>query len=335
MPDIAPVAAETVVAPVVTEAAPVAELSGDALMEQALKELAAPDAESVAVEPAKADPAPAVVETPPSEEELSKSWTAYRAKQKRLVAERAAFAEEQRKSTERQATLDKRQAELDSIETEGKTNPVKALERLGYTKDQVLEFLASDGKIPPEVMLKNAAAEQQKKLDDIQKKLDEQTAEAEERKKASIEAQRQQERVSVERGVAESMVDVLVQEKAKYPTLLRVAQKAGPEALKMVLNEVAEHFKKTKNVLAISDAMVQVEQALKAHAAIFVDAQAAAAVADTRQAGAVEPANPGNIEPISSKTANARGVLAKKPVEELTDDEAMELATAQLKGAAE
>lgn len=351
MPDPVPAAAPATAAPAAPAPAPAASTStqspaapAEGTLEAALAHFA-PTSEGVSQETEASAPppdgtapeAPAQTQQPaeplPDAKELSNAFAAYKRKHKALVADREALTKREAEFKAREEALAKRETELNQTFEEGRTNPIAALTKLGYSKEQVLEFLASDGKIPHDVLLKQATEAQKAELEAIKKDIEAQKAEQKRRETEAAEQRRQQDLRGFEHRVGTEIVDILTTPDgmAKYPVLLRVAKKSGPDALRAVLNNMAQHYMKEKKPLAISDAMMQAERAFKAHAEIFVDLQPqTTTVPDPRQAGAVEPANPGSIEPIPANSSTVRGVVKKKTLDEMDDDERWEVAMGHL-----
>ena len=315
-----------------TEVAEPAELSEEARMEAALAELSG---EAPKSKPKTNEKKPEVEkkEEIPSIEEQSRSFAALKHKTQRFNDERAAFTAEKTKHEEtvaaQKAELAALRAELDGRREKAKKTPLDAMRELGWTPDQIVKYLSSGGEVPQERIYEGLRDELKKELDSLREetKKERETREAEAKQRAEAqEAEKTREMsVAFQRKVGVEMVDVYKSEPDKFKHVGRKMRRDPGPVHREVLNLIAAEFSKTKKVLAISDAMLQIER----EAASWFDEDQ---VADPGQAGAVvESANPGSIEPIPKLETARRGNLPpKKTLEEMTSEEREELALREL-----
>lgn len=317
--------------PSVEQATTETDLSDDAEAReaQALAELTGKTAEKKTEPKAEEKPKEEPI---PSIEEQSRSFAALKHKTKRFEAEREAFAAEKTKQdtthSERMTALEKREAEFNArVERAAKT-PLEALKELGWTPEQLLKYVGDNGEIPQERLYETLEKKFQAKLDEIKSETEKQTKEREAREAEAKKARDSEAVAGFERRVGEEIVEIVsdAAEAAKFPQLRKLLRttKGARMVHRGVLNQLAEAYTKTKKPLAISDALIQAE---KEAAELFDDGS------DPQQAGAVQPANPGSIEPIPKLDTVKRGVAPKKELDELTAEEREELALRELRGA--
>lgn len=282
-------------------------------------------------------------EKPPDEVELSKAFAALTAKERRFNerkekqnADLLAREAKLKKDLE-DFTASKEKAEWQGWRDRAKQSPLTALVEAGWTKEQIIKYIASDGEIPVERF-----------QDEFKVQLDERTKElrAEQAKlKEELENDRtEQQRLrnireaqSYEARVVTEIDDMLSTEAERYRFASRVPKN---ELYPRVLNRMITHYRETgaKNedgrgeVLAVSDAMLYIEKEAERIASWFQTQQAAS------QGGTVESGKPGaakpeteEARPISQRESSARGVKKTNP-DDMTDDERAEEALRILTG---
>lgn len=267
--------------------------------------------------------------------EISKSFAALKHKTKRFDDDRAAFNAEktefEAKKTADSADFEKQRSEFNAHVEMAKKNPLSALKALGWSPEQLYAYIEKDGQVPPERLIESAKAELKKELEDLRA---ERAKETEEKKARDAEALKAEQRTQADgfaRRVGLEIADVADAEVAKYPYTRNVILKNPGLVHRAVLNSIASHMAKEKKVLAVSDAMMQFEEQAKANAEMLGLPPISS---DPRQAGAVQPANPGNIEPISKSDAAKSGLVPKRAPDEMSDDERYELGLRLARGEA-
>lgn len=139
----------------------------------------------------------------PDETEVSRRYAKVHAQEQRLKARQQAFLQEQE-------AFKARAAEVEQYQSLAKSDPVKLLERAGWTKDQVIDWIRSDGKIEPEKLIKDL---DERYKSEIQKMREEREAE-----KAAFEAEKRQREVKqVEQMLTDEVSSLL--SAGKYPIL--------------------------------------------------------------------------------------------------------------------
>lgn len=266
----------------------------------------------------------------PSIEEQSRSFAALKHKTQRFNEERAAFAEEKRAFEETQAKdkaeIEKLRTELEGRRERAKKTPLEALKELGWTPDQLLQYIGENGEIPKDRLFQTLKEEMQKELEEVRNETKKEREAREAAEAENLKKRQAEESSAFQRRVGMEIVDIATQEAEKYKYLNKILRKDPGAIHREVLNRIAHAYKTTKKPLAVSDAMLQIE---KQQADWFEDQP------DPQQAGAVKPANPGSIEPIPKLDTAKRGVAPKKELDELTEEEREELALRIAKGEVE
>lgn len=142
----------------------------------------------------------------PDETEVSRRFAKVHAQEKRLKERQQAFLQEQE-------AFKAARAEVDEYRTLAKSDPVKLLERAGWTKDQVIEWIRSDGKIEPEKLIKDL---DERYKSEIQKLKEEREAE----KRAFEQEKRAREVKQVEQMLTDEVSSLLGA--GKYPILASI-----------------------------------------------------------------------------------------------------------------
>lgn len=206
------------------------------------------------------------------------------------------------------------------------TSPLAALKALGWTYDQLVEYVAKEGIIPTEklrsdfkVELDEASKASRTELEEIKKELAASKAEKE-RNAAEQRARDYESRVH-------STIDAEIEANpGKYAHLARVPKDRRNSA---ILAHMVEHYQKNGEALAITDAMLYGEKEAKEYASWYATEAA-------RQEGAVKSANPGaakpetEARPLTQRDTAVRGV--QKEPDDMTDEEREEEAMRILAG---
>lgn len=202
---------------------------------QARKILFDKEAEEAAKpEPAKVEPPKK--EEPPPETEISKRFAKVHAQEKRLSERQKAFLAEQE-------AFKSARAEVEEFRSLAKSDPVKLLEQAGWTKDQIIDWIRSDGKIEPEKLIKDLDSKYQQ---EIQRMREEREAE-----KAALESERRQRDVQK---VEQMLVDEVSHHlgSGRFPILASITQGDAEErgSLDQRVKEITlQVFQKTKKAV--------------------------------------------------------------------------------------
>lgn len=302
---------------------PAADLGEDALLEKALGELNGEEPPAAQAEPEKPKPAPAPKKDAApdgwDEAQASRAFAKLSAEQKRFDARKQEQSQKYLADVAsfeaKQKAFEQESAEWRTAVSKAKDSPLQALKALGWTYDQLVQYVAKEGVIPSEKLRSDLKLE----LDEVSKSS---RAELEAVKKELAEAKAERERQAAmekartyETSVYEGVDAALAAEPEKFRHLARIPAERRNTA---ILNYMVAHYEKTGEALAISDAMLYGEQEAKEYASWYASEAA-------RQEGAVQSANPGaakpetEARPISQRDQSVRGV--QKDPDEMTDEE--------------
>lgn len=333
--------AAAVVETPVTEGTGGAEPSLDDVIAAAQAEIGMETPAETPAEPAQPDPVDAK-----RKEELSKDGTLSAEKLSAAFAklraqERRSKARAQELEAQKQAILrareevDGRVKEATPLLELAKTNPTEYLLKSGWTRQQIADFIVSDGKIPTERLVAEADERIRKQLEEVdgrQKEIDRRQREFEER----VAREKTQ-------GAAreyESLVYQQVQgSAAQFPLVMAQAALDAEETgdadpartvQKAVLNYVSRHYKQQveqgvehPKALAPRDALAYFEKRLERQKQVLAGGVPG-------QAGAGKAAsNPGAGQPraLTNGATSERGVT---PLPNGDDEEARQLAVEKL-----
>lgn len=170
------------------------------------------------------------------EAKLSKRFAKVDAQEKRLSERQKAFLAEQEGFKTRVEQLEQR-------ETLAKQDPVAFLEQTGWTKDQIIDWIRSDGKIEPEKLIKDLDSKYQQ---EIQRMREEREAE-----RASFEQEKRQRDVQK---VEQMLVDEVSHHlgSGKFPILASITQGDAEErgSLDQRVKEITlQVFRKTQKAV--------------------------------------------------------------------------------------
>ncbi len=249
----------------------------------------------------KPEPEPEAKE---DEVQLSKKWAKVRAQEDRLVKRQKEFAEQQRAFEATKTEFESLKSKLTEERALVTSDPVQFLASQGWTKDRIVEWIQSDGKVDPEILVKQFSEKHQKELEELK-------AERErERQELMLEKQARQ----IE--TLKSQLDAEVSVMAKEPdfALLQkfIAKKGEAGVQKRVRDIIAQVWNQKKEVVDPRDVLVYLEREL-----------AEIQLGDSPgQVPAARPANPAAVEPkpITNQATSQRTVV---PVDyDETDPEA-------------
>jgi hypothetical protein len=212
------------------------------LIQQALAEL-----DGQTEEQPKVDEKPKVEEKPKEEEsqtKLSKGFAKLAAKEERHERR---VAEDTAKAQQREADFAAREAKLKPLEeaqARAANSPLEALQLLGYSYKDLVDYVMADGKIPPEKFVERFTQQQKSEFDQVRAELE---AIKNERQQAQQAWEAQQEMSRNEHSVKTLFVDGGAG-LSKYP-LFADKWGEGPENQQMLMvdvnNALTMHFNQT------------------------------------------------------------------------------------------
>lgn len=255
-------------------------------------------AEKVEPTKPKVEEKPKPEEKPKDEVELSKKWARLSAQEDRLVARQKQAAETLKQLEAREAAIAEREALA--------KDPVEFLSKQGWDKDRIVKWIQDDGKIDPEVMVKQLDEKYRTEIENLKKEREQERQELE-----STRRTRDMERVE---GALNDEVMQLAKTDAELGVLKRLVeknpQKFEPFIQKRVGTIIREVWNKTFNkgehegtnrgtVVDPRDALLYLQTEL-----------AELQLADPGQAPAVRSANPVAVEPtpITNQATSQRQV---------------------------
>lgn len=246
-------------------------------------------------EPTKPEgqPKPKPEEKPDEDLVQSKKWAKLRAQEDRLVKRQKEFAEEQKAWGERTKTIEAREAAI--AEREALVNdPLALLSKAGWTKEKIVEWIQSDGKVDPELLIKQISEKHQREIEELR-------AERAREREELEGTKRQREFQRVEGALYAAVSDEL--KSGEDLGLLQKLIAKNPKQEAFLQRRVGEVIRtvwdKTQEVVAPRDALLYLQQEL-----------AAIQLADPGPAPAVKPANPAAVEPrpITNQATSQRSV---------------------------
>ncbi len=168
------------------EAAPFDEAAARGAAMKLLEGAEPAPAEVLETEPEKSAP---VVEKPEpqSEDELTKEWIRFRNQEKRFkdrarehTAEREAFGKERE-------SFAKEQAALQATRERAKKEPLAALQELGWSFEDLVNYVGKSGQIPQEKLINDLKLQQNEELQKIRDEIEQsKKAQAEQEKAATV-----------------------------------------------------------------------------------------------------------------------------------------------------
>ncbi len=228
---------------------------------------------------------------------LSKKWAKFHAQEKRLVERQKKFAEEQR-------SLETTRTEIESLrsklaEREAQMNdPVAFLASAGWTKDQIVQWIQSDGKVEPEILIKQLSEKHQKEMEELRA----------EREREREELKRERTKRELDRVGAEldSEVSTMLKGDPEFGLLQKFVAKKGEAGVqKRVKDIIAKVWGEKQQVVDPRDVLVYLEREL---------AEIQLSDPSPGQAPAVKTANPVAVEPkpITNQATSQRTVVPQE-----------------------
>lgn len=252
--------------------------------------------EEGAEEPPAPAPAPPKVEEKPKDEiALSKEWARVSAQEKRLKEKQRVYLEQNTAlQGEREAVLKAKQEHEALI-----NDPVAFLSKAGWDKDKIVQWIQSDGKVEPEILIKQLSEKHQREMEELR------SERKREQEELNLTRQtREMERVEGELG---QEVKTMVSTDPELAILKRLVSK-DPKKFEAFIDGrvkkiITDVWKKSKQAVDPRDALLYLQSEL-----------AELQLADPGQAPAVKPATPAAVEPtpITNQATASRTV---RPVE--------------------
>lgn len=248
-------------------------------------------------------------EKPKDEIELSRKWAKYNDQNERLVKrQKAHLAEVETKTKE----LSDREAKLAAREALH-NDPVKYLVDHGWTKDQIVDWIKSDGKVDPEILVKQLESRHQQQIEELRKEREREKAEFQ-REQEDRQRQREMQRVENE---LNQEVKQLVDSDSELGVLKRLVAKK-PEKFEAFVNKrvgeiIREVWRRTFDPETETGRTVDPREALLYLQSELAELQ----LTDPGQAPAVKPATPVAVEP----TPITNGATSQRVVRSTQVDE--------------
>jgi hypothetical protein len=230
------------------------------------------------------------------EVQLSKKWAKVRAQEDRLVKRQKEFAEQQRAFEASKSEVESLKTKL--AEREAQMNdPVKFLAAAGWTKDRIVEWIQSDGKVDPEILVKQFSEKHQKELEELKAER--------ERERQELLVEKQSRQLETLKHELDTEVATMAKTDPEFALLQKFIAKKGEAGVqKRVRDIIAQVFNQKKQVVDPRDVLVYLEREL-----------AEIQLGDSPgQVPAARPANPVAVEPkpITNQATSQRTVV---PVE--------------------
>ncbi len=235
---------------------------------------------------AKAEPEkPKEADRSEDEIALSRQWKRFRQDRKELDAKFREFEAKGKAFEEREAKLAAREAKH--------ADPIAYLSELGWTKEKIVEFIQSDGKVDPELLVKQFSEKTQRELEELRAER--------QREKEQLELERTQRKLDSLAAQLDAEVATMVDGEA-YPLLKRFAAKKGIQGIQgRVRDAIARVWQQKQEVVAPEDALAYFENEL---AEIQLgDAPGQLPAVQSAKAAAVEP------KPITNQATSQRVVV--------------------------
>lgn len=230
-----------------------------------------------------------------SEDDLTKEWIRFRNQDKRLKERAREFSDEKGAFATEKETFAKEQSEFRATQERAKKEPLAALQALGWSFEDLVNYVGKNGQIPQEKLLNDLKLQNNEELKKIRDEIEaSKKAQAEQEKQATISKYE----TLVEQEVRTSL--------AQYPHLQAIAEGEGfnEEVLPGVFKFLHQNALSGK-YLPPSAAMQYYEQRLSMMAA--------------RLPGRTSPAPGGSVkseQPEAAKPSNGHSSLTNDDVSE-------------------
>jgi hypothetical protein len=246
----------------------------------------------------EAKPKPVEPPKPKAEEKdeiaLSKKWAKVTAQEDRLV-------KRQKEHAAKEDALKEREAKIAAAEQK-MNDPVAYLAERGWTKDQIVQWIQSDGKVDPEILVKQLDERHRKEIEELRAERAKEREELE-----NTRRQRDMERVTSE--LAREVKHLYLNDSEL--SLVKTLVEKNPKKFESFMQSRVEQIIRTvwdreKQVVDPRDALLYAQQEL-----------AELQLANPGQAPAVKPATPVAVEP----TPITNGATSSRTVRPVDYDE--------------
>lgn len=228
---------------------------------------------------------------------LSREWRKFRQDRKAFEADQKKFKATAEGLTQREAKVAEREAQMN--------DPVQFLAAAGWTKDRIVEWIQSDGKVDPEILVKQFSEKHQKELEELKAER--------ERERQELMLEKQSRQLETLKHELDAEVASMAKQDPEFTLLQKFIAKKGEAGVqKRVRDIIAQVWNQKQQVVDPRDVLVYLEREL-------AEIQLGDAPG---QVPAVKSANPAAVEPkpITNQATSQRTVV---PVDyDETDPEA-------------
>lgn len=220
---------------------------------------------------------------------LSREWRKFRQDRKAFDAQSREFKAKTESFAQRETKLAEREAQMN--------DPVQFLAAAGWTKDRIVEWIQSDGKVDPEILVKQFSEKHQKELEELKAER--------EREREELKLEKQGRQLETLKHELDTEVASMAKTDPEFALLQKFIAKKGEAGVqKRVRDIIAQVWNQKQQVVDPRDVLVYLEREL-------AEIQLGDAPG---QAPAVKSANPAAVEPkpITNQATSQRTVV---PVE--------------------
>lgn len=244
---------------------------------------------------AKTEPEAKPAEKDGDEVALSKKWAKFRAQETRLVERQKAHAAEQKAFESKTKEFAAREAKL--AEREAQMNdPIAFMQSAGWDKDRIVQWIQGDGKVDPEILVKQLSDRHQKEMEELRAER--------ERERNELQTEKQNREFQRLGAELDRETSAMLQE-ADFPLLQRFTAKKGEQGVqKRVKDIIAAVWREKQTVVDPREALAYLEREL-----------AEVQLSDSPgQVPAARPANPAAVEPkpITNQATAQRTVVPQE-----------------------
>lgn len=229
---------------------------------------------------------PAAVEKPKVDDDiaLSKQWARLTAQETRLKErQKAHLTEVESLKAEREMLL-KERSEREALQND----PVAFLQKAGWDKEKIVQWIQSDGKIEPELLIKQISEKHQKEIEELR-------AERSKERTELDNARRERAKAETEAALGDEVLHMSKSD-PELTDLRRLLEKNPKKFEPFIKNRVGsilqEVWKKTFDPATGKGTLVDPREAL-----VYLQAELAELQLAPGQAPAARTANPGAVEP--------------------------------------
>lgn len=215
---------------------------------------------------------------------LSKEWARVSAQEKRLREKQKAHLTEVESLKAERETLLKERSEREALQND----PVAFLQKAGWDKDKIVQWIQSDGKIEPELLIKQISEKHQKEIEELR-------AERSKERTELDNARRERAKAETEAALGDEVLHMSKSD-PELADLRRLLEKNPKKFEPFIKNRVGsilqEVWKKTFDPATGKGTLVDPREAL-----VYLQAELAELQLAPGQAPAARTANPGAVEP--------------------------------------